>query len=69
MKRLCIIIILFGIELNAKTDHLSVTRIAKVPAKALYITQPEKETDRLFVVNQKGLIHIIKDGEVPKTPF
>ena len=69
MKRLCTIIILSSVGLNAKTDHISVTRIAKVPAKALYVTQPEKEKDRLFVVNQKGLIHIIKDGKVPKTPF
>ena len=69
MKRLFPIILFFCFDLSAKTNHLALTRVAKVPAKALYITQPKEESDRLFVVNQKELIYIIKNGKVPKTPF
>ena len=43
--------------------------IADVPAKALYLTQPKGETDRIFILNQKGLIYIIKNGEILKKPF
>ena len=69
MKRLFPIILFFCFDLSAKTNHLALTRVAKVPAKALYVTQPKEESDRLFVVNQKGLIHIIRNGKVSKTPF
>ena len=69
MKRLFPIILFFCFDLSAKTNNLALTRVAKVPAKALYVTQPKEESDRLFVVNQKGMIHIIKNGKVPKTPF
>ena len=50
-------------------QKLSLEIIADVPAKALYLTQPKGETDRIFILNQKGLIHIIKNGETLKKPF
>ena len=51
------------------TKDLAVFKVANVPAKALYITQPSLEKDRLFVLNQKGQIHIIKKGETLNEPF
>ena len=50
-------------------NDIAVIKVADVPAKALYITQPSNETDRLFVLNQKGRIHIITNGATLKTPF
>ena len=50
-------------------NDIAVIKIADVPAKALYITQPSNETARLFVLNQKGRIHIITNGATLKTPF
>ena len=56
-----------GILLSA--NDIAVIKIADVPAKALYVTQPLNETNRLFVLNQKGMIHIIENGITLKTPF
>ena len=50
------LLLLFSIPINATSFDLAVVRVAKVPAKALYVTQPKGEENRLFVVNQKGLI-------------
>ena len=69
IRRIFIIILLFGAYLNAETNQLAVIRVAKVPAKAIYVTQPKQEKNRLFVVNQKGLIYIIKNEKTIKTPF
>ena len=63
------LLLLLSIPINATSFDLAVVRVAKVPAKALYVTQPKGEESRLFVVNQKGLIHIIENGEVKKKPF
>ena len=62
-----IISMVLGALLSA--NDIAVIKVADVPAKALYITQPSNETDRLFVLNQKGRIHIITNGETLKTPF
>jgi len=51
------------------SQNFAVFKIADVPAKALYITQPQGDDSRLFVLNQKGQIHIIKNGDVLKDPF
>jgi len=69
IRRIFIIILLFGVYLDAETNQLAVIRVAKVPAKAIYVTQPKQEKNRLFVVNQKGLIYIIKNEKTIKTPF
>ena len=69
IRRIFLIMLLFGVCLNAKTNQLAVIRVAKVPAKAIYITQPKQEKNRLFVVNQKGFIHIIENEKTLKTPF
>lgn len=51
------------------SSELAVLKVANVPAKSLYITQPDGEKDLLFVLNQKGQIHIIKNGTTLNTPF
>ena len=50
-------------------QKLALEIIADVPAKALYLTQPKGETDRIFILNQKGQIYIIKNGGILKKPF
>ena len=60
-KKIFFTLITLGFPLWAK--DLAVFKVANVPAKALYITQPALEKDRLFVLNQKGQIHIIKNGK------
>ncbi len=66
-KKIFFTLITLGIPLWAK--DLAVFKVANVPAKALYITQPALEKDRLFVLNQKGQIHIIKNGKTLNEPF
>jgi len=66
-KKIFFTLIILGIPLWAK--DLAVFKVANVPAKALYITQPALEKDRLFVLNQKGQIHIIKNGKTLNEPF
>ena len=68
-ERFIQIVLILSIPINATSFDLAVVRVAKVPAKALYVTQPKGEENRLFVVNQKGMIHIIENGEVKKEPF
>ena len=51
------------------SQNLAIKKIADVPAKALYLTQPRGDKSRLFIVNQKGQIHIIKNGKTLKKPF
>lgn len=46
------------------SSQLSVIKIADVPAKVLYLTQPNNDNSRLFIVNQKGQIHIINNGKL-----
>ena len=66
-KKIFFTILTLGIPLEAK--DLAIIKVANVPAKALYITQPAFENDRLFVLNQKGQIHIIKNGKTLDEPF
>jgi len=66
-KKIFFTLITLGIPLWAK--DLAIHKVANVPAKALYITQPSLEKNRLFVLNQKGLIHIIKNGKTLDEPF
>ena len=63
------VLLILSIPINATSFDLAVVRVAKVPAKALYVTQPKDEKNRLFVVNQKGMIHIIENGKLKKEPF
>ena len=55
-------------KLNASSD-IAVVKVAKVPEKATYITQPPKENDKLYVVNQKGKIYIIQSNKTLMDPF
>ena len=68
-ERFIQIVLILSIPINATSFDLAVVRVAKVPAKALYVTQPKGEENRLFVVNQKGMIHIIENGKVKEEPF
>ena len=69
MKKTIILTLSFSIYHSIGATDLAVVRVAKVPAKAVYVTQPSQESNRLFVVNQKGLIHIIQDNKTLKIPF
>ena len=51
------------------SQTFTIVKIADVPEKALYITQAKGDDSRLFVVNQNGQIHIIKDRIILKKPF
>jgi len=66
-KKIFFTLITLGVSLWAK--DLAVLKVANVPEKALYITQPALEQDHLFVLNQKGQIHIIKNGKTLDEPF
>ena len=64
--RILYFIILLSISFG---QNLAVIKVANVPAKALYVTQPNGDNSRLFVLNQKGQIYIIKNGETLEKPF
>ena len=64
-----IFILLLSLNFMLKANDLAVMNVADVPAKALYVTQPKGEVDRLFVLNQKGMVYIIKNGLTLETPF
>ena len=51
------------------SQNFAVIKVANVPAKALYLTQPKGDDSRLFILNQKGQIHIIQYGETLEKPF
>ena len=61
--------LIIGFNLNAGINDLALLKIAKVPQKAIYIAQPKKEKNRLFVVNQNGTIHIIENNKTIDIPF
>ena len=61
--------LIIGFNLNAGINDLALLKIAKVPQKAIYIAQPKKEKNRLFIVNQSGAIHIIKNNKTIDIPF
>ena len=64
--RILYFIILLSISFG---QNLAVIKVANVPVKALYVTQPNGDDSRLFVLNQKGQIYIIKNGETLEKPF
>ena len=51
------------------STELAVLKVANVPAKCLFITQPDGVKDQLFILNQTGKIHIIKNGKTLDAPF
>ena len=65
-SRILYFIILLSVSFS---QNFAVIKVATVPAKALYLTQPVGDDSRLFIVNQKGLIHIIKNGETLSKSF
>ena len=69
MKKIMIGYLIIGFNLNAGINDLALLKIAKVPQKAIYIAQPKKEKNRLFIVNQSGAIHIIKNNKTIDIPF
>tara|TARA_B100000427_G_C15478474_1_gene581806 strand:- start:276 stop:1466 length:1191 start_codon:yes stop_codon:yes gene_type:complete len=50
-------------------EQLGLKKIALVEQKAIYITQPPSESEDLFVLNQRGFIQLIKNGNTLKKPF
>ena len=55
--------------LSLRAESLALIKVADVPQKANFITQPLDEKDRLFVLNQKGFIYVIYKGELLEEPF
>ena len=62
-----IIFFFFLTFINA--ENLALIKVHDVPSKSNFITQPLEEMDKLFVLNQEGLIYIIYEGNVLKEPF
>ena len=50
-------------------EQLALKKIAIVEQKAIYLTQPPDESNLLFIVNQKGIIQIIKYDTLVTEPF
>ena len=50
-------------------EQLALKKIAIVEQKATYLTQPPDESNLLFIVNQKGIIQIIKYDTLVIEPF
>ena len=64
------LLILFLLTINRLiSSDISIQKIANVPSKSLYVTQPRNEKDLLFVLNQKGKIFIVKNNKTLKKPF
>ena len=66
MKKI-ISILIFSQTING--EQLALKMIAFVEQKAIYLTQPPSERELLFIVNQKGIIQIIKNGKTIAKPF
>jgi len=60
-------ILIFSQTING--EQLALKMIAFVEQKAIYLTQPPSERELLFIVNQKGIIQIIKNGKTIAKPF
>ena len=50
-------------------EQLALKKFAIVEQKATYLTQPPDESNLLFIVNQKGIIQIIKYDTLVTEPF
>ncbi|MDP7165563.1 MAG: PQQ-dependent sugar dehydrogenase, partial [Candidatus Marinimicrobia bacterium] len=55
--------------LFAKDISLSSIQIANGFTKPVYVCQPPGDNDRLFVLEQKGIIKIIKNGKTVRKPY
>jgi hypothetical protein len=51
------------------STEIALLKVASTPAKAIYLTQPKHDNERLFILNQKGKIFILKNGNTLKQPF
>ena len=68
--KLKIIISILSISTNILIgEQLGLEKISSVEQKAVYITQPPSDSSRLFTLNEKGFIQIIKNGETLKNLF
>jgi len=65
----CFFLTLFVTLLFGNETVLSTVEIAKGFTKPVYICQPPDDYDRLFVLEQKGIIKIIKNGKKVRKPF
>ena len=53
---------------EAATARLGLRRVGSFDTP-VYVTSPPGDTRRLFVVEQKGVVRVIRDGRVLRTPF
>jgi glucose/arabinose dehydrogenase/plastocyanin len=59
-----------GGERRAPTGAtVTLERVATGLTAPVFVTAPDDGTDRLFIVDQPGQIHIVKDGATLETPF
>ena len=57
------------IPLFADKTEIALIKVANVPPKAVYVTQPKGENERLFVVNQNGKIYVVENKKTKKDHF
>src|SRR5687768_6209263 len=50
-------------------DDITLNLVAEGFNSPVFLTQPPGDTERIFVVDQTGQIHIIKDGALLDQPF
>ena len=58
----------FGVPPAGGTSLTTVT-VATGLSQPLYVTAPPGDVNRIFIVEQRGRIRIVKDGELLPTPF
>ena len=62
---------LFAVPLFAPGASAQITteRVASGLFRPVYVTAPAGDTERLFIVEQRGVIKILKNGTVLPVPF
>jgi len=53
----------------AASQSMTTERVASGLRDPVYVTAPEGDPDRLFIVEQNGVIRILKNGSLLPTPF
>ncbi len=71
MLRTCLLLALLPVALFAAPADSALTteRVASGLTRPVYVTAPDGDPDRLFIVEQAGVIRILKAGSVLGRPF
>ncbi len=62
-------VLISGALATASDAAVSTERVASGLNRPVYVTAPAGDTERLFIVEQRGVIKILKNGTVLATPF